>query len=103
MGERGVSSEDAMAIEAVIFEHDWLSDHGRHEELADLYAEGVVARQDSAGLKQRHTTTNLRLMPLEGGDVAATAVLSVYRPGAEGGDTVPSAIVDCEFAFRRGG
>jgi ketosteroid isomerase-like protein len=116
---RDISLEDRVAIEAVILEHNWRTDHGMQEAAVELYEEdavitGVVnvrgrealravARQDPPDLKQRHVTTNLRLMPLEDGTVQATTYAAVYRHRGDGKtDTVPGAIVDCTFVFRRG-
>jgi ketosteroid isomerase-like protein len=113
-----ISLEDKVAIEAVILEHNWRSDHGLQETAADLYEEdavitGVVnvrgrealraiARQDPPDLKQRHVTTNFRLTPLTDGTVQATTYTSVYRHRGDGkSDTTPGAIVDSTFVFRR--
>jgi len=113
-----ISLEDRVAIEAVILEHNWRSDHGLQESVAELYEEdavitGVVnargrealraiARQDPPDLKQRHVTTNLRLTPLQDGTVQATTYTAVYRHHGDGkSDTVPGVIVDCTFVFRR--
>jgi ketosteroid isomerase-like protein len=113
-----ISVEDRVAIEAVILEHNWRSDHGLQEKAADLYEEdaiitGVInvsgrealraiARQDPPDLKQRHATTNLRLMPLADGTVQATTYTAVYRHRGDGSsDTTPGVIVDSTFMFRR--
>jgi hypothetical protein len=113
-----ISLEDRVAIEAVILEHNWRSDHGLQETAADLYEEdavitGVVnvrgrealraiARQDPPDLKQRHVTTNFRLTALTDGTVQATTYTSVYRHHGDGkSDTTPGAIVDSTFVFRR--
>ena len=113
-----ISLDDRVAIEAVILEHNWRSDHGLQEKAADLYEEeavitGVInvsgrealraiARQDPAGLKQRHVTTNLRLTPFEDGTVQATTYTAVYRHRGDGkSDTTPGAVVDSTFVFRR--
>src|ERR1700722_17886299 len=115
----GISLEDRMAIEAVILEHNWRTDHGLQETAADLYEEDAVitgvinvsgrealraiARQDPPDLKQRHVTTNLRLTPVADGNVQATTYTAVYRHRGDGkSDTTPGVIVDCTFVFRRG-
>ena len=101
-----ISLEDRVAIEAVILEHNWRSDHGLQETAADLYEEdavitGVVnvrgrealreiARQDPPDLKQRHVTTNLRLTPVADGTVQATTYTAVYRH-RNGGPSGPAA------------
>jgi len=116
---RDVSLADRVAIETLILEHNWRTDHGMQERAVDLYQEdavisGVVnvrgrealravARQDPPDLKQRHVTTNLRVTPLEDGTVQATTYTAVYRHRGDGKtDTVPGAIVDSTFVFRRG-
>ncbi len=113
-----LSLDDRVAIEAVILEHNWRSDHGLQEKAVDLYEEDAVitgvinvngrealraiARQDPADLKQRHVTTNLRLTPLADGTVQATTYTTVYRHHGDGSsDTTPGAIVDSTFVFRR--
>jgi hypothetical protein len=113
-----ISLEDRAAIEDVVLEHNWLTDHGLQVQAPDLYEEnamitGVInvvgrealreeARKLPPGLNQRHASTNLRLRPLEDGTVEATTYTVVYRHRGDGpGGTVPGAIVDCTFTFRR--
>lgn len=113
-----IAPEDRAAIEAVIYERNWLSDHGFPERVVDLYEEdcpitgvvNVVGRealrslvaQDPSDMTQRHVTTNMRLVPLEDGAVLATTVTTVYRLHGDDKRRNPSpVIVDCTFVFRR--
>ncbi len=113
-----IGLEDRAAIEDVILEHNWLTDHGLQVRAPDMYEENAVitgvinvvgrealreeARKLPTGLNQRHASTNLRLKLLEDGTVEATTYTAVYRHRGGGlGGTAPGAIVDCTLIFRR--
>jgi ketosteroid isomerase-like protein len=114
-----VSLEDRATLEAIIYEHNWRSDHGLQETVVDFYEENCVmtgvanivgrqailerARQVPADLQQRHVTTNVRLTLLDDGTVQATSYLTAYRHRGDGAqDNVPSAFIEDTSILHRG-
>ncbi len=110
------------AIEALVYEHAWLIDHGLADRLPDLYTDdgrvlGVgpdkVGRQAIAdwagqraamtGRRSRHVQSNLRLASVSPGVVRGTVVLTLYRhDGDAKADPVPFLVGEYEDLYHRG-
>jgi ketosteroid isomerase-like protein len=116
-----ITIADRQAIEALVNEHAWLIDHGRADEVAQLYLEdgrllGIGPPRTSRAAilewacqraamrerKSRHVQTNLRLEPCEDASVKGTTVVTLYRHDG-GGVASPTPFLVGEFAdhFRR--
>ncbi|WP_169742747.1 nuclear transport factor 2 family protein [Muricoccus aerilatus] len=111
------------AIEWLVQEHAWLIDHGRADELPNLYTEdgrviGIGAdkigratiaawAQERAAMTarlSRHAQSNLRLSPGEGGLVHGTLLLTLYRHDGPGmGPAFPLLIAEYEDTYAEGG
>ena len=115
-------ARDARAsIEDLIAEHAWLIDHGKANELPDLYTddgrmlgvgEDLVGRQAIAAWSERraamrertsrHVCGNIRLSPETADRIRGTVVLTVYRrDGAIAGTTLPLMVGDYEDIYVR--
>ena len=100
------------AIEALIYEHAWLIDHGQADRLPGLYTEdarvlgigpdkvGQQAITEWAGQRaamtercSRHVQSNIRLEAVSPDLIRGTVVLTLYRhDGAGWGEPVPLMI-----------
>lgn len=111
-----------VAIEDLIIEHAWLIDHGRANELPDLYTEDgrmlglggdIVGRaaitawsERRAAMQERtsrHAYSNLRLVPETDDCVRGSMIVTVYRrDGVTVGPATPLMVGDYEDVYERG-
>jgi uncharacterized protein (TIGR02246 family) len=106
-------------IEDLIYTHSWLLDHGRGEEIIDLYTDdGVMAgvgpeRVGRAGILEyararkpsrtaRHVCTNLRLRAVDPDHVTGTFIITLYRSDdCPPRDATPIALADIDDEYLR--
>ncbi len=105
-------------IEELVYAHAWLLDHGRGEEIADLYTddgvmlgvgperhgrEGILgyARARKPSRTARHVCTNLRLESLDEGRIAGAFIITLYRSDDTPPlDATPVAVADINDEYR---
>ncbi|MEL7029303.1 MAG: nuclear transport factor 2 family protein [Pseudomonadota bacterium] len=120
-----ITTEDREIIVETMFRYFWLIDHGRASEVADLFAadgtlelaegtptpgrfsrreieEAMVKRQTSP-VWTRHVVSNVVLEALDGGLVAATSMLTLYRGDRKLCDACSVSVGDIKDTFVRAG
>jgi hypothetical protein len=106
-------------IEELIFLHAWLLDHGRGEEIADLYtSDGVLAgvgpeRRGRDGIlgyararkpsrTARHVCSNIRVQKVDDERMTGTFIITLYRSDDTPPlDATPVAVADIDDEYRR--
>lgn len=116
-----IAIEDQKQIEALIYEHAWLVDHGEAHRLHELYTEdgrllgvgpdkiGKAAlaaygtdRRGQTGRTARHVCTNIRLQPDGAGRVKGTALCTLFRSdGPSIGTADPVAVGEYDDIYVR--
>ncbi len=117
-----IEPELRLAIEALVYEHAWLIDHGHADQLPNLYTDdarvqgvgpekigreaiAVWARERAAMTQRRsrHVQTNIRLEAESPATVRGTVVLTLYRHDGDGpGSPSPLLIGEYQDVYQRG-
>jgi uncharacterized protein (TIGR02246 family) len=117
-----LASVDAAAraeIEELVFLHAWLLDHGRGEEIAELYtSDGVMvgvgpdrhgrdgilgyARARKPSRTARHVCSNVRVQKVDDERMTGTFIITLYRSDDTPPlDATPVAVADIDDEYRR--
>lgn len=115
-----VSAEIRYQIEELIYQHAWMLDHHRSENLPDLYVEDgkltgislnhvgrdAIARYGAARAKMtdriaRHVCSNLQLHLLASDRIEGRLIITLYRHDGPGGRPDPVAIADAHDIYIR--